>query len=352
MSNIFDIDLAQRHPFATSMLTSAIGSQRLSHAYLLSGSAPREKLRNDRAAQDKWTFARLVAAHLNCANLEQNDNKACHLAAIAEKDQCVNCKWINDEKHPQAWLTLTSEGSKSGKIAVEKARALSEELTKYSEFFRVVIIEDASQESFHRPSANALLKTIEDPGSRCLFFLFATREEDVLPTVVSRCQVIPMQSPPDKQTALAAAILKTGNAATVSGAAAIASGAGTSATAAGAAASVAIAPELKAFTDSVKQIFKARDSHLNLYALDLSRQIQTAIEETEDPVAILDLATNMEISRIGERASKDSAAAGYLADLLSLAEEVKLQLGHYVSSKAAIETFVLSWWRLRRAAGC
>jgi len=331
MSNIFDTELAQRHSFATSIVTAAINSQRLSHAYLLTGRGPASQA-HTAAPQDKWVFARMVAAFLNCSNLEHNGDRACQLAGLSEKDQCVNCKWINAEKHPQAWLTLTGEGSKSGKIAVEKARSLSEELTKYSDFFRVVIIEDASQEAFHRPSANALLKTIEDPGSRCLFFLFATSEDDVLPTVVSRCQVIPMQSPPERQTALSAAILK--NAAADNSAA---------------------SPELKAFIDSVKSIFKARDSHLNLYALDLSRSIQTAIEESEDPNAvskILDLATNLEISRIGDRACKDSAAAGYLADLLSLAEEVKLQMGHYVSAKAAIETFVLSWWRLRRAAGC
>jgi DNA polymerase III delta prime subunit len=202
-------------------------------------------------------------------------------------------------------------------------------LSKHSEFFRVVVVEDASQEAFHRPSANALLKTIEDPGSRCLFFLFAAREDDVLPTVVSRCQVVPMQCPPEKPTALASAILKTS-----------------------AEAVPLTNPELKNFSQSVEQIFKARDSHLTLHALDLARQIQIAIEEVENPVAVLDLATNLEISRVGERASVDSVAAGYLSDLLSLAEEVKLQIGHYVSSKAAIETFVLSWWRLRIAAGC
>ncbi len=319
MSNIFDIELAQRHPFASSMVTSAINSQRLSHAYLLSG----------RALEDKWSFARQVAAHLNCANRLQLADAACHLSGSPEKDHCVNCKWINQGKHPQAWLTLTSEGSKSGKIAVEKSRLLSDELSKRSEFFRVVVVEDASQDAFHRPSANALLKTIEDPGARCLFFLFARREDDVLPTVVSRCQVIPMQSPPEKPTALAAAILKT---------------------------SVEAVPpttaELQDFSDSVKQIFKARDSHLTLHALDLARQIQIAIEAVENPIAVLDLATNLEISRVGERASMDSVAAGYLSDLLSLAEEVKLQIGHYVSSKAAIETFVLSWWRLRTTTGC
>lgn len=324
MSNIFDIELAQRHTFATSMVTSAINSQRLSHAYLLSG----------RVLQDKWKFARFVAAYLNCANLAANNDRSCLLSGISEKEQCVNCKWINEGKHPQAWLTLTSDPGKSKKIPVEKARLLSDELSKHSEFFRVIIVEDASQEAFHRPSANALLKTIEDPGSRCLFFLFATREDDVLPTVVSRCQVIPMQSPPEKPSALVASILKTGPFDVA-----------------------AEAPELKTLADEVKKIFKARDSHLNLYALDLSRQIQIAIEESEhdhprNSGVVLDLVTNLEICRIGERASLDRTAAGYLADLLSLAEEVKLQMDHYVSSKAAIETFVLSWWQLRRAAGC
>ncbi len=170
------------------------------------------------------------AAYLNCTNLAANNDRACHLSGIPEKDQCVNCKWINEEKHPQAWLILASDPGKSRKIPVEKARLLSDELSKHSEFFRVVIVEDASQEAFHRPSANALLKTIEDPGARCLFFLFANREDDVLPTVVSRCQVIPMQSPPEKPTALASAILKTGSADVT-----------------------APTPELKTFTDEVKK---------------------------------------------------------------------------------------------------
>lgn len=318
MSNIFDIDLAQKHPFATSMVTSAVSRDRLSHAYLLSG----------RAIGDKWVFAQQLAAYLNCSSRIGVLDEACQLAKRA--DICTNCKWISDGKHPQAWLTLTKDGSKSGtKIAVEKARALCDELSKHSEYFRIVIVEDASQEVFHRPSANALLKTIEDPGSRCLFILFADREEDVLPTVVSRCQVIPLQNAPEKPSALAQAILKTGGAD-----------------------SQAPSPELKALSDGFKQIFKARDSHLNLYALDLVRHIQIAIDELENPSLVLDYATNLEISRVGERAGHDSTAAGYLADLLSLAEEVKLQLQHYVSPKAAIETFVLSWWRLRRAAGC
>lgn len=326
MSNIFDIELAQRHTFATSMVTAAINSQRLSHAYLLSGRVSEPV--SDGAPDDKWSLARQVAAYLNCAYQAERGGQACHMSDAPEQDHCVNCKWINQGKHPQAWLTLTSEGSKSGKIAVERSRLLSDELSKSSEFFRVVVIAEASQEAFHRPAANALLKTIEDPGSRCLFFLFANREDDVLPTVVSRCQVIPMQSPPGKPTALAGAILKTGDA------------------------PLFVAPELKNFSDSLQQIFNARDSHLTLHALDLARQMQIAIEEVDNLVSVLDLATNLEISRIGERACIDRVAAGYLSDLLSLAEDVKLQIGHYVSSKAAIETFVLSWWQLRKTAGC
>ena len=72
MSNIFDIELAQRHPFATSMLTAAINSQRLSHAYLLSGRAPKDKLVREIAPADKWLFARQVAAYLSCANVAAN----------------------------------------------------------------------------------------------------------------------------------------------------------------------------------------------------------------------------------------------------------------------------------------
>ena len=43
---------------------------------------------------------------------------------------CQNCRWILEQKHPQAWIMLSSDDTKSGKIPVEKARKLCDELAK------------------------------------------------------------------------------------------------------------------------------------------------------------------------------------------------------------------------------
>jgi DNA polymerase III, delta subunit len=54
---------------------------------------------------------------------------------------------------------------------------------------------------FNAQSANRFLKTLEEPGPHTYFVFFAQQQDDVLPTVVSRCQVIPFQ-PEVNQTAL------------------------------------------------------------------------------------------------------------------------------------------------------
>jgi DNA polymerase-3 subunit delta' len=48
-------------------------------------------------------------------------------------------------------------------------------------------------------AANALLKTLEEPGEGVLFFLTANREEDVLPTIRSRCSITTFQTVPESE---------------------------------------------------------------------------------------------------------------------------------------------------------
>jgi hypothetical protein len=207
--SFYDPGLRERQPLAVSFLSQAVLKNRLAHAYLFTG----------RAAEDGLSLARQLAAFLNCSRREPSEQNrsapgfssaelSCSARFVAgrlhsestrvsDKEQgqyCQNCRWILADKHPQALMHLNTEGSKAGKISVEKARSLIAELTKESTYTRVIIIDDANQEIFHRPAANAILKTIESPRGACVFCLFALREEEVLPTVVSRCQVIPLRN--------------------------------------------------------------------------------------------------------------------------------------------------------------
>lgn len=307
MTAVFDEKLIDRQPLATRLLAQAIERGRLAHAYLLTGLS----------ADDKWLLSRQLARYLNCTATKRGacvvDASATPKAAPGAEPPCQNCRWLSADQHPQAWLVLGSEGSKSGKISVEKARALSDELSKTSAYFRTIVIENAVQESFHRPAANSLLKTIEEPGPNCLFVLFAPGCQDVLPTVVSRCQVIPLANRAfltEEKVSL----------------------------------ELAVPSALQRCPPRSQAIWQA---------LELSRQMLAIVDQSEEEgaaIKVIDLAVGLEIDRLGDRKVGRRSLALYASNLVSLAESTKAQLRHYVTAKAALDSFALSWFKLVEAS--
>lgn len=186
---IFEPALQERQPIASKLLAAALKRKALSNAYLFSG----------RSIADKWLLAQRLAAFLNCISKNTDDYFSCISRAETNGSQsqhdsyCQNCRWIADGEHPQAWMILEGQGE-SGKIPVEKARLLTEEMNKTSRYMRVVVIPQAEQSCLHEAPANALLKSIEEAQDNSLFLLFAASSEQVLPTIVSRSQVIPVQN--------------------------------------------------------------------------------------------------------------------------------------------------------------
>jgi len=316
VDNIFQPALIARQPFATGFLSHALALGKLSHAYLLVG----------RAQHDKWAIARNLACFLNCANVRAAGapGEACVLKMQGHNDVdagtknfCSNCRWIWQGKHPQAWLTLVSEGTKSGKIAVEKARLLSDELSKESQFTRVVVIENASQEIFHRPAANALLKTIEDPKVSCVFLLFSTTVEAVLPTVVSRCQVLPLRTTDSVGSSLSAVDLS------------------------------AYDPEtVRLVQDCVDRLIHRKDAQTLSRLLDFTRELNEHLSDQFSASDAIDLLVSLELKGMWQSAVASHGISGYSKRLIDLSETTKEQLLHYVSSKAAMESFTVSWWKL------
>jgi DNA polymerase-3 subunit delta' len=59
--------------------------------------------------------------------------------------------------------------------------------------FRVLLLEDADR--LTEQAANALLKSLEEPAPKAVFLLCAPAVDDVLPTVRSRCRVVPLRLP-------------------------------------------------------------------------------------------------------------------------------------------------------------
>lgn len=100
--------------------------------------------------------------------------------------QCAVCAKLEKGLHPDVFW-LKAEGKN---IKIEQVRQLHK-TALYPPFegtHKVFVIEGADLLS--REAANSLLKILEGPPSYVVFLLLTQRLGDLLPTVVSRCQVV------------------------------------------------------------------------------------------------------------------------------------------------------------------
>ncbi len=167
ISNVDDHDDAGR---AGLIFSRAMSAGRLAHAYLFTGL---EKALRERLALD-------MAGFLLCDQPVPVDapSRAC--------GRCMQCEKINRGVHPDL-LLIHPEG---GLVRLEQIRGLQSALA-FSPLVakrRVCIIFDAHD--MNAEAANALLKTLEEPPDRSYLFLTAGSVAGLLPTIVSRCQVV------------------------------------------------------------------------------------------------------------------------------------------------------------------
>lgn len=174
--------LSNKYPFLTNYFENAINSSdgKLSHSILFYG--------NDLESQ--YTLALEIARLLNC---KENKSDEC---------DCLNCKWIREGNHP-AVLTVSRVDSKpdddSSKtvISVKQAEAIRNSLITASDFYRVFIFCDRDEDgniqglnrlTFPEPTANSLLKSIEEPDEKVLFIFLTRDKDDLISTIISRSQ--------------------------------------------------------------------------------------------------------------------------------------------------------------------
>jgi len=118
------------------------------------------------------------------------DGRACHA--------CQACQWMAAESHPDArklGLVVADDGKVSTQISVDAVRALAGFLTVggHRGGRRVVLIDPA--QAMNGIAANALLKSLEEPGDRVIFVLVSDCPEMLLPTIRSRCQQVAFSAP-------------------------------------------------------------------------------------------------------------------------------------------------------------
>jgi len=145
-------------------ITNSIKLNKLPNAYLLTGIR----------GVGKTTTARLIAKALNC---EKN---------FLREDNCVcgHCEEISNSKHLDVL-----EMDAASRTGIDDVRELIES-SKYnptSAKYKVIILDEVQMLS--RQAFNGLLKTLEEPPTPRLKFIFATTEIKKIPvTIISRCQ--------------------------------------------------------------------------------------------------------------------------------------------------------------------
>ena len=104
---------------------------------------------------------------------------------------CTDCNAAKTSGHPDVEIIRTEGLS----IKVEEVRELLTRVAWAPSMggWRVVVMEDADR--LTESAANALLKTIEEPGTRTVWLLCAPTLHDVLPTIRSRCRHLQLRTP-------------------------------------------------------------------------------------------------------------------------------------------------------------
>jgi DNA polymerase III subunit delta' len=172
-------DRVRGHQTQVEMFRQSIRAGRFSQAYLLLGLE----------GIGKRLFVKTLAQCLFCQKFPDEALDAC--------GTCSACRQMEAGSHPD----LIEVGCPEGKsifpievIAGSKERRGREglcydiTLRPMAAARRIALIDDAHR--MNAESANALLKTLEEPPSYATLFLLAPQAESLLPTIQSRCQAV------------------------------------------------------------------------------------------------------------------------------------------------------------------
>ena len=189
------------HEAAQGWLQRALQTDRLAHAYLITG--PR--------SVGKRTFALEIAQAVNCL-----------APAVADRPDhtCQQCRLIERGVHPDVrvvrraperrMIAMRAAGSGgavreySDNVEFIQSDAQLRPVMGRKKVYVIVYAEELAEDA-----GNRLLKTLEEPPQFVLFLLTAIERGGVLPTIASRCQELRLRPAPRSQLASALADLGT-----------------------------------------------------------------------------------------------------------------------------------------------
>lgn len=172
MADVFDGVLGQ--PRVRSFLRSSVSSGRVSHAYLFVGPAGSGK------TQAAYALAQaIVCPQGGCGS-------------------CDDCRRVERHNHPDVHY-YAPQGAQGYVVSQIREIVADAALAPIRSRSKVYVLDRVDLLGIQ--PANAFLKTLEEPIPGVTFLLLARTREGVLPTIVSRCQVVPFRHIPSVEAA-------------------------------------------------------------------------------------------------------------------------------------------------------
>jgi len=159
----------EKEPLAVELISQAWKNNRLSHAYIFTGKDNNKILE----------FVKAFSKILLCNSKNALDN-------------CQDCKIFANDKHPDFRVFSPPEDSKF--IKLEQIHELISicQNTPIISSHKVLVLEQINFLNVF--GSNALLKTLEEPKPYVTIIMTVDSLDNVLPTIISRCQIIPIRS--------------------------------------------------------------------------------------------------------------------------------------------------------------
>jgi DNA polymerase-3 subunit delta' len=169
------------HEWAVEMLQQHAARGDVRHAYLFCGPP----------GLGRRTLALRLAQALNCTK---------PIAAGIPCGTCRDCKQIEAMQHPDMNVIQAMDGDglpkEGGTLKVDQIREVQHSLSlkPYQAKYRVALFLRFQEANDN--AANALLKTLEEAPAHAILLLTADTPEQLLPTIVSRCEILRLRALP------------------------------------------------------------------------------------------------------------------------------------------------------------
>lgn len=166
-------ELEKVQPLVMRYLKNSLQKKRMAHAYLFEGEHGTGKVH----------VSLMLAKSIFCTSPQES---------YIPCEACVNCKRINNGNHPDVHV-LEPDGLS---IKTAQIEGLQQEFSKKGVESKQKLYMIVHADKMTTNAANKLLKFLEEPNAETTAILITEQVQQILQTIISRCQTISFRSLP------------------------------------------------------------------------------------------------------------------------------------------------------------